>query len=114
MIAVPCVRLAKRWEILVAGYTFNAASTPRFALVATRCGRAGWSFGSGGKVTTSIDVNSYVKGVAVQGDGKILVAGYTFLTMAPHFHPPSPNSFRAWSASVPRARWILASAVVAR
>jgi uncharacterized delta-60 repeat protein len=65
-------------KILVAGYS-NATGSYDFAVVRYNTdGSLDASFGSGGKVTTDISASSFdeAHGVAVQSDGKILVAGY--------------------------------------
>ena len=64
-------------KILVAGETNNSTVTV-FSLVRYNLnGSLDSTFGAGGKVTTEIiDGFSYVTAVAVQSDGKIVVAGY--------------------------------------
>ena len=67
-------------KIVVAGYAFNGLAYYDFALVRyTSTGALDTTFGSGGKVITSFIGNSgdYGRSVAVQSDGKIVVAGYT-------------------------------------
>ena len=63
-------------KIIVAGYTANGSNTD-FALVRyTAAGALDPSFGTGGKVTTDFGSgNDYGRSVAVQSDGKIIVAG---------------------------------------
>lgn len=62
-------------KILVAGYSWNGNNN-EFALVRyTATGALDGSFGSGGKVTTMIGSSSKGYSVAVQSDGKIVVAG---------------------------------------
>jgi uncharacterized delta-60 repeat protein len=67
-------------KLVVAGYSYNG-SNPDFALVRyTTTGALDTSFGGGtGKVTTPIgSSHDYGQSVAVQGDGKILVAGVSY------------------------------------
>lgn len=64
-------------KVVVAG---QAASGGRNAIAVVRYTRSGLldeSFGTGGKVITPIGENSLAKSVALQSDGKIVVAGYT-------------------------------------
>jgi len=69
------VALQSDGKIVVAGY-----SNGDFALVRyTSSGVPDNTFGSGGKVTTSIGTGSDAGGaVVIQSDGKIVVAGYSF------------------------------------
>ena len=63
-------------KIVVAGYTDNAGRD--FALVRyNRDGSLDTSFDGDGKLTTNFGGNDYAQGLAVQRDGKIIVAGYT-------------------------------------
>ncbi|KAF0172455.1 MAG: hypothetical protein FD161_4034 [Limisphaerales bacterium] len=67
-------------KIVVAGYAFNGLAYYDFALVRyTSTGALDPTFGSGGMVITPFISNSgdYGRSVAVQSDGKIVVAGYT-------------------------------------
>ena len=66
-------------KIVVAGYSYNG-SNDDFALVRYNLnGSLDTSFGSGGKVTTAIgSSHDYANSVAIQSDGKIVVAGYSF------------------------------------
>ncbi len=69
------VALQADGKILVAGYSWNG-SNPDFALVRyNRNGSLDTSFSGDGKVTTAIGLDDYGYAVAVQADGKILVAG---------------------------------------
>ena len=65
-------------KIIVAGD--SATGRVKFALVrCTATGALDTSFGSGGQVITAIgSAHAYGKSVALQSDGKIVVAGYTF------------------------------------
>jgi uncharacterized delta-60 repeat protein len=73
-----CVAVQSDGKIVVAGSSFNGSNND-FALVRYNInGSPDSTFGSSGKVTTPIDSNNdggY--SVAVQGDGKIVVAGYS-------------------------------------
>lgn len=66
-------------KILVSGYASNG-STVGFAVVRYNTdGSLDSGFGSNGKVTTSIGTgNSIAKSMALQSDGKIVVAGYNY------------------------------------
>ena len=62
-------------QIVVAGYTAFFAD---FALVRyNRNGSLDTSFDGDGKLSTNFGGNDYAHGLAVQSDGKIIVAGYT-------------------------------------
>jgi len=64
-------------KIVVAGYAL-IGSTADFALARyTTTGSLDLSFGTGGKVTTSLGNDDVANAVAVQSDGKIVAAGYT-------------------------------------
>lgn len=64
-------------KIVAAGYSHNGSNYD-FALVRYNAdGTLDTSFGNGGKVTTGIGSNDYGQSVAVQTDGKIVVAGYS-------------------------------------
>ncbi len=67
-------------KIIVAGYSHNG-STIGFALARyTEAGALDTSFGSGGTVTTVIGSSADIgRSVAVQSDGKIVVAGYSLI-----------------------------------
>jgi uncharacterized delta-60 repeat protein len=73
-------------KIVMVGYASNGSYSD-FALV--RChadGTLDSSFGVGGKVITSIrSGNDYGQSVALQDDGKIVVAGYSYLGDSPTF-----------------------------
>ncbi|MCE7923900.1 MAG: T9SS C-terminal target domain-containing protein [Haliscomenobacteraceae bacterium CHB4] len=63
--------------IVAAGWTFNGADLD-FALVRyLPDGTADSSFGIAGKQTTDLGASDYITSVAVQPDGKIVVAGHT-------------------------------------
>ena len=66
-------------KIVVAGVTDTGSLEPEFAVVRyTAIGTLDPDFGTGGKVVTSIDESSDGgSAIAIQTDGKILVAGYT-------------------------------------
>ena len=66
-------------KIVVAGFTMNASGVADFALVRyTATGALDASFGTGGKVTTDFSGRGdFGYSVALQPDGKIIVAGYT-------------------------------------
>jgi uncharacterized delta-60 repeat protein len=62
-------------KIVVAGYTSSGSD---FALARYDTnGAPDTSFGSGGKLTTNFGNNDYAYAMAIQSDGKIVVAGYT-------------------------------------
>lgn len=68
-------------KVVMVGYT-NAGSTQDFAIARYNTnGTLDNTFGAGGKVTTDFDGtnsrNDAAQAVAIQSDGKILVAGYT-------------------------------------
>jgi uncharacterized delta-60 repeat protein len=66
-------------KILAAGAAFRSSTTGDFAVVRYNAnGTLDAAFGTGGKVTTDLGSNNEeVTSMAVQPDGKILVAGYT-------------------------------------
>jgi uncharacterized delta-60 repeat protein len=67
-------------KIVVAGYADAAGSTPKFGLVRYKTdGSLDRSFGSRGKVLTSVGYGAAAFGVAVQRDGKIVVSGETLI-----------------------------------
>jgi uncharacterized delta-60 repeat protein len=65
-------------KIVVAGYSFNGTNKD-FAIVRyTSTGTLDFGFGGGGKVTTAVgSSNDEGNSVAIQADGKIVVAGYS-------------------------------------
>jgi uncharacterized delta-60 repeat protein len=67
-------------QILVAGYSDQSTTGNDFTLARYNAnGSLDTSFGSGGKVTTDFgSLDDRATGVAVQSDGKIVLAGYSF------------------------------------
>ena len=67
-------------KILVSGQSYGGGSSNDFALVRYNSdGSLDTSFSGDGKLTTTIgSINEYGYDVAVQADGKILVAGYSY------------------------------------
>jgi uncharacterized delta-60 repeat protein len=67
-------------KILVAGYSYNGSNND-FAVVRYNAnGSPDTSFGTDGKVTTAIGASSdTATSIALQSDGKIVVAGYSFI-----------------------------------
>ena len=64
-------------KLVVAGYGHNGTNQDFAVVRYTASGGLDTGFGAGGKVTTAFGSgNDYAYGVAIQGDGKILVAGY--------------------------------------
>ncbi len=64
-------------KIIVGGSTNTSFTTSDFALIRyNNDGSLDNSFGTGGKVTTAIDSKSEGHSVALQSDGKILLAGH--------------------------------------
>jgi uncharacterized delta-60 repeat protein len=74
------IALQSDGKILVAGYSDNGSNND-FAVVRYNAnGSPDTSFGTDGKVTTAIGAQSdYAQSVALQSDGKIVVAGYSFI-----------------------------------
>ena len=74
-----CVALQSDGKIVVAGFTYNG-SNQDIALVRYNAnGSLDTSFNGNGKVTTAVGSgNDYAASVAVQTDGKVVVAGYSF------------------------------------
>jgi uncharacterized delta-60 repeat protein len=67
-------------KIVVAGYSFNAGGQSCFTVLRyTADGSFDTSFGESGKVTTSVARNGSADSVAIQSDGKIVVAGNSFI-----------------------------------
>jgi len=65
-------------KVLVAGSTQGASCTYDFALIRyTAAGALDTAFGTGGIVTTDFGGYDYAYDLAIQSDGKILLAGYT-------------------------------------
>jgi len=65
-------------KIVVTGITFDSSSSSDIAMVRYNSnGGLDTSFGTGGKVTTSIRSFDFAEAIAIQSDGKIVVAGYT-------------------------------------
>jgi uncharacterized delta-60 repeat protein len=67
-------------KIVTAGDAYSNRTSDDFALARyTASGGLDTSFGSGGKVTTDSvgPTNNYAQGMAIQSDGKIVVAGFT-------------------------------------
>jgi uncharacterized delta-60 repeat protein len=74
------VALQEDGKIVVAGYSFNAGGQSCFTVL--RYGADGsldTSFGDSGKVTTTVAKHSSADSVAIQSDGKIVVAGNSFI-----------------------------------
>jgi uncharacterized delta-60 repeat protein len=74
-------------KIVAGGYVAPTSSTAAFGLARyNRNGSLDTSFGSGGKVTTSVGSgNSWINAVALQADGKIVGAGRTVEGSTPVF-----------------------------
>ncbi|MBL9113650.1 MAG: cadherin-like beta sandwich domain-containing protein [Verrucomicrobiaceae bacterium] len=65
--------------IVLAGYSYNGSNNDVALARYTATGALDTTFGVGGKVTTQIGSGEDIaRGVAVQSDGKIVVAGYTY------------------------------------
>jgi uncharacterized delta-60 repeat protein len=81
-------------KIVVAGYSFNEGGRCSFTVLRyTADGSLDTSFGDAGKVTTSIGgKNDSAESVVIQGDGKIVVAGW--------FNASSNNDFAVARYSV--------------
>ncbi|NDD59024.1 MAG: hypothetical protein EBZ47_07240 [Chlamydiae bacterium] len=72
-------------KIVVAGYSRNSDDDSRFALARyTTEGALDTTFGTNGKVVTTIENNKYdsIKALAIDGDGKIVVGGYSVVPAA--------------------------------
>src|SRR6266481_1782734 len=67
-------------KIVVAGYSFNAGGQSCFTVLRYRSdGSLDTSFADSGKLTTCIAKNSSADSLAMQSDGKIVVAGNSFI-----------------------------------
>jgi uncharacterized delta-60 repeat protein len=74
------VALQEDGKIVVVGYSFNAGDQSCFTVLRYRAdGSLDTSFADSGKATTSIAKQSSADGVAMQSDGKIVVAGNSFI-----------------------------------
>ena len=74
------VALQEDGKIVVVGYSFNTGGQSCFTVL--RYGTEGsldTSFADSGKVVTSVAKNGSADSVAMQGDGKIVVAGNSFI-----------------------------------
>lgn len=75
------VALQDDGKSVVAGYSFNAGGHCSFTVLRYNpAGSLDKGFGDGGKVTTSVGgKNDSAESVVIQSDGKIVVAGYSFI-----------------------------------
>jgi uncharacterized delta-60 repeat protein len=75
------VALQDDGKSVVAGYSFNAGGQCSFTVLRYNpAGSLDKGFGDGGKVTTSVGgKNDSAESVVIQSDGKIVVAGYSFI-----------------------------------
>jgi uncharacterized delta-60 repeat protein len=74
------VALQEDGKIVVAGYSFNAGDQSCFTVLRYSAdGSLDTSFGDSGKVTTTVAKHSSAESVAMQSDGKIVVAGNSFI-----------------------------------
>jgi uncharacterized delta-60 repeat protein len=65
-------------KIVVVGNTFKSKDAAAFAVVRYNAnGTLDPTFGTGGKVITAVGANDFAAAVAIQPDGKVLVAGNT-------------------------------------
>jgi uncharacterized delta-60 repeat protein len=65
-------------KIIVAGYSDISADYSNIAVVRLSTnGSLDPTFGEGGKITTDIDTEDWGNALAIQADGRIVVAGYT-------------------------------------
>jgi uncharacterized delta-60 repeat protein len=72
-------------KIVATGYSSNAGKSNIAVVRYNADGSPDPSFGSGGIVTTSIGGGEQASGVAVQSDGKIMVAGHTYNGNQSHY-----------------------------
>ncbi len=74
------VALQDDGKIVVVGHSFNAGGQSCFTVLRYGAdGNLDTSFGDSGKVTTTVAKDSNADGVAMQSDGKIVVAGNAFI-----------------------------------
>jgi uncharacterized delta-60 repeat protein len=74
------VALQDDGKIVVVGHSFNAGGQSCFTVLRYGAdGNLDTSFGDSGKVTTTVAKDSNADSVAMQGDGKIVVAGNSFI-----------------------------------
>ena len=74
------VTLQEDGKIVVVGYSFNAGGQSCFTVLRYGAdGRLDTSFGDSGKVITAVAKESNADSVAMQSDGKIVVAGNAFI-----------------------------------
>jgi len=76
--AAPAMAVQSDGKIVLAGYSTNPTGTRLFGLARYNTGGSlDQTFGANGKVTTDFfHTNAAVNGIALQGDGRIIAAGY--------------------------------------
>ena len=80
-------------KLVVAGITTNLDDTTDFGLARYNSnGTLDANFGTGGKVKTNFANFDGARAVAIQSDGKIVVAGYTLVNFSPDFALARYNS----------------------
>src|SRR6516164_1693828 len=80
-------------KLVVAGMTTNLDDTTDFGLARYNSnGTLDATFGTGGKVKTTFADFDGARAVAIQSDGKIVVAGYTLVNYSPDFALARYNS----------------------
>jgi uncharacterized delta-60 repeat protein len=87
------VKVQTDGKLVLAGITTNLDDTTDFGVVRyNNNGTLDSTFGTGGKVKTNFGDFDGARAVAIQSDGKIVVAGYTLVNFSPDFALARYNS----------------------
>ena len=85
--AASSVAIQSDGKIVAAGYSYNGSNETLHSCATTRMATLDTSFDSDGKVTTAIGSgHDQAFSVAIQSDGKIVVAGYSTTVVTTTLH----------------------------